>query len=180
MASKYKGGVPQYTGGPHGVDRITGAGAPRNKKYTPHTGAAGLEGFAIELNDAAGAAPKRAKQIVQKSVDKVQKDWRKFYRATEKYFAAPYYPRAITTTVRHADGAIVGDVGPDKNKKQGPLGNLIEFGSINNFGQHEGEAALDLEREKFVRRIGNMGVNLISGGGVSVGKGGKVFDDAPV
>ncbi len=45
---------------------------------------------------------------------------------------APHYPRSITYDVSLQGTSIVGEVGPDKDLTQGALGNLIEYGSVNN------------------------------------------------
>lgn len=45
---------------------------------------------------------------------------------------APHYPRSITADTEVEDGEIVGRVGPDKDLKQGPLGNILEYGTVNN------------------------------------------------
>lgn len=45
---------------------------------------------------------------------------------------APAYPSSITSEVHIGHDYIEGEVGPDKDRAQGALGNLIEYGSANN------------------------------------------------
>lgn len=42
------------------------------------------------------------------------------------------YPYSISYDIYTAPTRVVAEIGPDKNKPQGALGNLLEFGSANN------------------------------------------------
>lgn len=47
---------------------------------------------------------------------------------------APDYPRAITydTTDRGVGDGVSAEIGPDKDRRQGALGNILEYGTVNN------------------------------------------------
>lgn len=47
---------------------------------------------------------------------------------------APDYPRAITydTTDRGVGDGVSAEIGPDKDRRQGALGNILEYGTIKN------------------------------------------------
>lgn len=45
---------------------------------------------------------------------------------------APAYPRSIGFDQFHTPGTSQARIGPDKDKRQGDLGNLLEYGSIKN------------------------------------------------
>jgi hypothetical protein len=45
---------------------------------------------------------------------------------------APLLARAVTYDTHLTPTGAWGEVGPDKDKRQGDLGNLIEYGSVNN------------------------------------------------
>jgi hypothetical protein len=47
---------------------------------------------------------------------------------------APAYPRSITYDVddRGVGAGVTAEIGPDKDLRQGALGNLLEYGSVNN------------------------------------------------
>jgi hypothetical protein len=65
----------------------------------------------------------------------------------------PAYPYSITydTTIR-AD-SITAEIGPDKAKAQGPLGNLIEYGSAHNAPLPHLGPALDAATDDLFRGI---------------------------
>lgn len=52
------------------------------------------------------------------------------------YPSLPHYPASITFDITHGVGTVGVEVGPDKNLPQGSLGNIIEYGSVNNPPQH--------------------------------------------
>jgi len=111
-----------------------------------------IEDLAGAAND--GRVLDALEPVVKKGAVNVKKDWR-----TKAAAAAPAhakrYPYSIDfdvarSTLAHTVGAVIG---PDKDKTQGPLGNLLEFGSANNPPQLSGQQALDSEAEEFERQI---------------------------
>ena len=54
-------------------------------------------------------------------------------------------------------------IGPDKGLPQGALGNLIEYGSVNNPGHNNGKDALDAEIPRTVKALGAMFVANVNG-----------------
>ncbi|MFJ2717409.1 hypothetical protein [Streptomyces sp. NPDC087437] len=44
----------------------------------------------------------------------------------------PAYPYSITSTVTRGPMGAEAEIGPDKGRRQGPLGNIIEYGTVNN------------------------------------------------
>lgn len=66
------------------------------------------------------------------------------------------YPRSITHTVTDSAGGIVtAEVGPDKNKKQGALGNILEYGTSKNPPYPHLQPALDHEADGFEKNLGD-------------------------
>lgn len=47
---------------------------------------------------------------------------------------APHYPRSITYDVDDlgVGHGVTGEIGPDKDRAQGALGNILEYGTVNN------------------------------------------------
>lgn len=64
---------------------------------------------------------------------------------------APAYPYAIGYDYAITTKVMRWDVGPDKDKRQGALGNLIEYGSINNRPIPHIHPALNAEEEAFLK-----------------------------
>lgn len=65
--------------------------------------------------------------------------------------AAPAYPYSIGYDYRASTRLLTWEVGPDKARRQGALGNLIEFGSVNNSPRPHIGPALNAEEEAWVR-----------------------------
>lgn len=63
---------------------------------------------------------------------------------------APALPAAVSYDVIPGFGGVSVEVGPDKSRRQGPLGNLLEFGSMNNAPRPALAPELDLEAAKTV------------------------------
>jgi len=92
--------------------------------------------------------------VVKKGAVNIKKDWRAKAAAAAPAHAKRY-PYSIDfdigrSALAHTVGAVIG---PDKDKTQGPLGNLLEFGSANNPPQLSGQQALDAEADEFERQI---------------------------
>ncbi|MEV6124380.1 hypothetical protein AB0M23_28385 [Streptomyces sp. NPDC052077] len=65
----------------------------------------------------------------------------------------PAYPSSITYTVSRGAAGPEAEIGPDKGRPQGPLGNLIEYGSVNNAPLPHLGPALDENADDLVRGI---------------------------
>ena len=77
---------------------------------------------------------------------------------------APQYPASINYDLS-LGAALVGRVeaviGPDKSKPQGPLGNLLEFGSANSPPHNDGGRALRAEAPAFEAAIAAAALNAV-------------------
>lgn len=108
------------------------------------------EALALDL----GAAPERAlagvSQVVAKGALNIKDGWR---RSASGLVHAPAYPASITYDEDVSAEGASAEIGPDKDKKQGPLGNLIEFGSSKNPPHLDGQKALDAEEPRFIAAL---------------------------
>jgi hypothetical protein len=119
-----------------------------------------IQEMARILARAAGAAPKEAKQVVSKGLLNIKKGAK---RRVEGLAHAPAYPRSITYDTGMSATAAWGEVGPDKDKRQGALGNLLEYGSVNNAPiPHIGPES-ELEKPRFEKALEDLGANLVDG-----------------
>lgn len=66
---------------------------------------------------------------------------------------APAYPYSITYETRATATSAEAEIGPDKARPQGPLGNLLEYGSINNAPRPHHRPAADEELPKFEKYL---------------------------
>jgi hypothetical protein len=92
--------------------------------------------------------------VVKRGAVNIKKDWRAKAAAAAPAHARQY-PYSIDfdtarSTLAHSVGAVIG---PDKDKPQGALGNLLEFGSVNNPPQLSGQQALDAEADAFEQQV---------------------------
>lgn len=74
----------------------------------------------------------------------------------------PQYPRSISYDIDARDAVISSEIGPDKDRPQGALGNIVEYGSLTHPAPipHLGPE-LALEEPRFVRAIGDLGEEML-------------------
>lgn len=97
------------------------------------------------LGEVAASAGPLVRDAMQRTAIDVKADWRAAasgHRSIRRYpfsigydFIAPQSAGGISTYRC--------DIGPDKSKKQGALGNLLEYGSPNSAPHHWGDRALE-------------------------------------
>lgn len=89
----------------------------------------GLDTLVDDLAGSVKKVRKNARTATAVTARKVQLDARRYVRG---FRHLPQYPASITYSVRLTEIGVEAEIGPDKDRAQGPLGNLIEYGSINN------------------------------------------------
>lgn len=90
--------------------------------------------------------------IVERGALNIKRDWRANATATAGQHAR-MYPRSISYDVIVTPGGAAAEIGPDKAAPQGPLGNLLEFGSVNNPPHNDGGRALMAEGPRFAAAV---------------------------
>jgi hypothetical protein len=75
---------------------------------------------------------------------------------------APAYWRAIGYETTWAGTLGRAEIGPDKDKRQGALGNIFEYGTVNNPPYAHLGPALDYEGPNFERYLGQLGEDLLT------------------
>ena len=66
---------------------------------------------------------------------------------------APAYPHAITYDTKVGPTSAEAEIGPDKGKRQGALGNILEYGTVNNAPIPHIRPAADEELPRFERAL---------------------------
>lgn len=115
-----------------------------------------------QLDDDWTALPKgfmrKVERVVGRGAFNIKKGWK---RRWEGHDFIPHLPNAISYDVtRHGTGGgnlVRAEIGPDKNKRQGPLGNIIEFGSPTSAPIPGGVPALEEEEPRFVNALADLG-----------------------
>lgn len=89
----------------------------------------GLDALVGDLTDAPRKAQRNVVKAVRAGGQNIERDARKFSSGLSH---APLYPASITYDSKWDGNTIEVEVGPDKDRPQGALGNLLEYGSVNN------------------------------------------------
>ena len=100
----------------------------------------------VALDKATLSIGKDVTAVVKKGGMNVAQDAR---RRVSGLRHAPAYPLSIDSEVIFERGAIAAEIGPDKDRPQGALGNILQYGTMNNPPHAHLGPALDLEAPKF-------------------------------
>jgi hypothetical protein len=108
-----------------------------------------LDALAIDLGKVAKDSGPAIREAVEGAAYEIKDAWR------EKAAGNPYAP-AFASSITYDVNAYFGiinsvveaEIGPSKNRRQGALGNLIEFGSRNNGARGYGAASLAEQADK--------------------------------
>ena len=115
----------------------------------------GLNELVADLSAAPIHAKIAARSVVQKGCLNIKQDAQRLISGLRH---APLYPASITySTEEKGNGNMEGVVGPDKDRPQGALGNLLEYGSSQNAPLAHLGPALDLEGPRFVKAMSDLG-----------------------
>lgn len=110
------------------------------------------------LVHAADVAPAEARKVVAKGALNIKTDAR---RRISGLAHAPAYPSAITYETRATATRASAEIGPDKDRRQGALGNILEYGTVKNPPHpHMGPAA-DAERPRFEQAMQDLAVKAL-------------------
>lgn len=109
-----------------------------------------LNTLAVDLHVVAEEAAPAVKAVVVKGALNVKTQWRSNALGSAGKHAKAY-PYSVGYDI-DPDG-MGAEIGPDKAKRQGPLGNLLEFGSVQNPPHNDGGKALEKEAPNFVRYL---------------------------
>lgn len=114
----------------------------------------------LTLAHAAGGVGAGAAAVVKKGAVNVKNEAREF---APKGPYLPAYYRSITFDIEGDGrfGRVEAQIGPDKDKPQGPLGNIIEYGTSTQAPQAHLGPALDREGPNFEAALGDLGERLL-------------------
>jgi len=115
----------------------------------------------VDLDKAVSRAPQEAAKVVEKGALNIKNDAR---RRVGGLRHAPAYPSTITYDTSQGWRGPEAEIGPDKRRRQGALGNLIEFGSVHNPPRPHMIPAADAELPRFERHMEDLSVRLLQEG----------------
>lgn len=111
------------------------------------------------LHDAGRDVVPEVEKVAARGALQVKRDWADRWRGLAH---APALPRAVSYDVDVRGTRVDAEIGPDKARRQGALGNLLEFGSVNNAPRPAGAPALAAEAPRFEAALATVGERLLS------------------
>lgn len=120
----------------------------------------GLTELARDLAEADDVAVREVRQVVSRGALNIKQEWQRRWSGIGH---APHIPRAVTYDTRFSGDSAEAEIGPDKGRRQGALGNILEFGTSKNAPIPGGLPALQHEEPKFVRALEDAGGKVLDG-----------------
>lgn len=112
-----------------------------------------------DIERAAAIAPAAAGKVVEKAAVNIKADAR---RRVSGIAHAPAYPNSIGyDTVHITRTGAQTEVGPDKNKRQGALGNILEYGTRKNAPIPHLAPAGEAEEPRFARAMEELAAKVL-------------------
>jgi hypothetical protein len=106
--------------------------------------------FADHLDGASKEVVKQLRAVLSRGALNIKTDSRRRVRGLAH---ARAYPNSINYEIRNGPLGPYAEVGPDKDRKQGALGNILEFGTVNNPAHPHMRPAADAEEPRFAKAI---------------------------
>lgn len=117
-----------------------------------------LDRWVLKLDEAVSEAPDEAAKVVERGALNIKDDAR---RRISGHPHAPAYPSTITYDTYRGLRGPVAEIGPDKGKRQGALGNILEYGTVNNAPLPHMIPAAEDELPKFERAMEDLAVKAL-------------------
>lgn len=125
-----------------------------------------LEALERDLERAAERAPAEAHKVVSKGALNIKNDARETWKRELRGGHARRLHYAVGYDISRVGGdEVIANIGPDadRDRLQGPLGGIIEQGSINNAPIPALTPAWKKESPRFEDALGDLGERLLSG-----------------
>jgi hypothetical protein len=106
--------------------------------------------FALSLEKSADDVVDTMRPVVAKGALNIKKDMQ---ADAEGHPHSPAFPAAISYDTKVLRDEISAEIGPDKTKRQGALGNILYFGTSKNPAVLDINGPLDTEEPKFIKAI---------------------------
>lgn len=117
-----------------------------------------LRALAADLRAHGKETPSRLVPVVSKGALNIKRDWQASWAGLSHL---PALAASITydTTVRATD--VEAEIGPDKGRRQGALGNIAEFGTSKNAPRPGGAPALAAEEPRFLTAVEKIAAGIL-------------------
>lgn len=118
----------------------------------------GLDEWIVQLDRAQSQALPQAEMVLSKGALQIKTS---AARRISGHAHSPAYPASIGYDLYHLPGSARARIGPDKGKRQGALGNILEYGTAKNAPLPHLGPSLTEEAPKFERALGDLGAKLL-------------------
>lgn len=120
----------------------------------------GLDGWISDLHAAPTKAVIGVRAVVQKGALNVKKGMQQDFSGIAH---APSFPASITYETKVSLSGVEAEIGPDKNRRQGALGNILAFGTSKNGPVADITASMRAEEPNLVKFLGEVGEQALGG-----------------
>lgn len=121
-----------------------------------------LDELAADLTRAGARTAVKAIPVMHRAANNIVRDAKQLAPgAGGDNSAAKHYPDSITYDLEVTTDAIVVEVGPDKARRQGALGNLLEYGTSTHAPHAHLGPALDRESPNLDKYLGELGAETL-------------------
>ena len=126
------------------------------------TGQSGLNGLAAHLDRAARETPDEVRKVAQKGSLNIKRDWQQAWSGHPKI---RMLPGTITYDTQQTADKVSSEIGPEHGRTGAALANLIEyeFGGVHSSPIPGGAPALEREKPKYEKALGDLEVRLLEG-----------------
>lgn len=114
--------------------------------------------LAVALETAAKVAPEETRKVIARGALNVKRDAQ---RRISGHPHLPHYPASITYDTELTPTGASAQVGPDKRRPQGPLGNILEYGSPSRPPIPHLGPALQAEEPRLVKALEDLAARLV-------------------
>lgn len=109
-----------------------------------------LRALAEDLRRHSRQTPAKLVPVVSRGALNIKREWQRSWAGLSHL---PALASAVTYDTKVGVSSIEAEIGPDKGRPQGPLGNIAEFGSVKNAPHPGGAPALRNEEPRFLSAV---------------------------
>lgn len=122
----------------------------------------GLKALSADLDRAAQVSPIEVRKVVAKGALNIKKDWQARWSGHPKI---KMLPGTVNYDTELTAGGATAEIGPDRSRRGAALANLIEyeFGGVHSSPIPGGAPALEAEKPRFEKALGDLEVRLLEG-----------------
>lgn len=119
-----------------------------------------VRAYIAELDRIPGVLQDEVLKVGERGALNIKRDWQQAWSGHS--YIAPL-SRAVSYDRRSHGSEVEWEIGPDKARPQGALGNIIEFGTVNNPPIPGGMPALDKETPRTEKALGEVLEKILGG-----------------